>query len=139
MEDTEAVEESDMLPFNPIHNDDDFPLYVTASVINNRNRVLDAFTIGDNLDTTDPVTGRHYFNAPLDKGRTYYYFIRAYSEAHTRQVCLHLCSVHHVLCCCCFNFSILCLAPVKYLHQLVSCVLHKMPFNIKACTVYCFS
>ena len=98
LDDTEAVKESDMLPFNPIHNDDNFPLYVTASVINNRNRILDTFIIGDSLDTTDPVTGRHYLNAPLDKDRTYYYFIRAYSEAHTRQVYLHLCGPYCIHC-----------------------------------------
>jgi len=81
LEDTEDIEDVELLP---VGEDNDHPYYVTASVRYNRSHQL--FTIGSGSDTIDPVTGRHFYNVPLHKEQTYYYFIRAYSTAHTIEV-----------------------------------------------------
>jgi len=81
LEDTEDIEDMELLP---VGQDNDHPYYVTASVTYNRS--LPLFTIGSGSDTIDPVTGRHFNNAPLHKEQTYYYFIRAYSAGHTSEV-----------------------------------------------------
>ena len=81
LEDTEDIEDMELLP---IGQDNNHPYYVAASVTYNRS--LPLFTIGSGSDTIDPVSGRHFYNAPLHKEQTYYYFIRAYSAAHTSQV-----------------------------------------------------
>ena len=86
--DTEDIEDIKLLP---IGQDNDHPYYVTASVTYNRS--LPLFIIGSGSDTIDPVSGRHFYNAPLHKEQTYYYFIRAYSAAHTSQVGASFCVV----------------------------------------------
>ena len=83
LDDTEDIEDMELLP---IGQDNDHPYYVTASVTYNRS--LPLFSIGSGSDTIDPVTGRQFYNAPLLKEQTYYYFIRAYSVAHTTEVCV---------------------------------------------------
>jgi len=88
LEDTEDIEDTELLP---VGEDNDHPYYVTASVTYNRS--LPLFTIGSGSDTIDPVTGRHFYNVPLQKEQTYYYFIRAYSGAHTSEVCSFFCIV----------------------------------------------
>ena len=84
LENISSVKESQLLPVNRVKRDSDLPYYVTASVTYNRS--LPLFNIGSGSDTIDPVSGRHFYNAPLHKEQTYYYFIRAYSAAHTSQV-----------------------------------------------------
>ena len=84
LEDTEAVMESELLPADPVKRDAHLPLYVTASV--NYNNSNPAFTIGDGSSSTDPITQRKFYNIPLEKQQVYYYFIRAYSQAHTIEV-----------------------------------------------------
>ena len=84
LEDTEAVMESELLTADPVKRDTHLPLYVTASV--NYNNFRPTFTIGDGSSSTDPITQRKFFNAPLQKQHEYYYFLRAYSEAHTTEV-----------------------------------------------------
>jgi len=89
LEDTNAVKESDLLPFDQgtrKKRDNPFPYYVTASVA--KSRSSNEFTIGDGRSTFDLVTSRQFYNAPLQQDNTYYYFIRAYSEAHTLDVCI---------------------------------------------------
>ena len=83
-EDTEAVMESELLPADPVKRDAHLPLYVIASV--NYNDFHSTFTIGDGSSSTDPITQTIFYNAPLQKQQEYYYFIRAYSEAHTIEV-----------------------------------------------------
>ena len=80
LEDPEAIKESE-LSANPTN---DLPFYVTASV--NYENFQSHFTIGDGSNSTDPILQRKFYNAPLLKQQEYYYFIRAYSEAHTIQV-----------------------------------------------------
>ena len=85
LEDTEAIKESDLLPANNnAKRDTDLPLYVTASI--NYDDFHPTFTIGDDSSSTDPLTQRIFYNVPLQKQQTYYYFIRAYSTAHTIEV-----------------------------------------------------
>ena len=84
LEDTKAVMESELLPADPVKRNAHLPLYVTASV--NYNDFHSTFTIGDGSCSTDPVTQAIFYNAPLQKQQEYYYFIRAYSEAHTTEV-----------------------------------------------------
>ena len=83
LEDTEAVTESELLPADPVKRDAHLPLYVTASV--NYNDFHSTFTIGDGSSSTDPITQAIFYNSPLQKQQEYYYFIRAYSEAHTTE------------------------------------------------------
>jgi len=82
LKDTEDIEDTELLP---VGQDNDHPYYVTASVTYNRS--LPLFTIGSSSDTIDPITGRRFYNSPLHKEQIYYYFIRAYSAAHTSEVC----------------------------------------------------
>ena len=84
LEDTEAVKDSELLPANPVKRNVDLPLYVTASV--NYDDIRPAFIIGDGSSSTDPISQTIFHNAPLQKQQTYYYFIRAYSAAHTIDV-----------------------------------------------------
>ena len=84
LEDTEAVKESELLPANKAKRETDLPLYVTASV--NYDDFHPTFTIGDGSSSTDPLTQRIFYNIPLQKQQTYYYFIRAYSTGHTIEV-----------------------------------------------------
>ena len=81
LEDTEAITESELLPADPVKRNTHLPLYVTASVNYNP-----TFTIGDGSISTDPITQTIFYNVPLQKQQEYYYFIRAYSEAHTTEV-----------------------------------------------------
>ena len=82
LEDTEAVKESELIPADQAKRNVDLPLYVTASV----SLFNPTFTIGDGSSSTDPISQRTFYNIPLQKEQTYYYFIRAYSEAHTTEV-----------------------------------------------------
>ena len=82
LKDTEAVKESELIPADQAKRNVDLPLYVTASV----NLFHPTFTIGDGSSSTDPISQRTFYNIPLQKEQTYYYFIRAYSEAHTAEV-----------------------------------------------------
>ena len=84
LEDTEAVTESELLPADPVKRDTHLPLYVTASI--NYNDFHSNFTIGDGSSSADPITQRVFYNIPLEKQQVYYYFIRAYSQAHTTEV-----------------------------------------------------
>ena len=84
LEDTEAVKDSELLPANPVKRNADLPLYVTASV-NYEDFHLN-FTIGDGSSSTDPISQTTFYNVPLQRDFTYYYFVRAYSAAHTREV-----------------------------------------------------
>ena len=84
LEDTEAVMESELLPADPVKRNAHLPLYVTASV--NYEDFHQNFIIGDGSSSTDPITQTIFYNAPLQKQQEYYYFIRAYSEAHSTQV-----------------------------------------------------
>ena len=83
-EDTEAIPDSELLPANPAKRNAHLPLYVTASV--NYDDFRPTFTIGDGSSSTDPITQTVFYNIPLQKEQTYYYFIRAYSVAHTTEV-----------------------------------------------------
>ena len=83
-EDTEAVAESELLSADPVKRNTHLPLYVTASM--NYNDFRPAFTIGDGSSSTDPISQRKFYNIPLEKQQEYYYFVRAYSEAHTTEV-----------------------------------------------------
>jgi len=101
LEDTNAVKESDLLPFDQEtqkKRNSAFPFYVTASVTNSISSPVNEFTIGSGSTTSDPITTTQFYNAPLQQDETYYYFIRAYSEAHTRQVCLHLLGLYCIYC-----------------------------------------
>ena len=84
LEDTEAVKESELLPANQAKRNSDLPLYITASL--NYKLLHQTFTIGDGSNSTDLTSQRIFYNVPLQKQQTYYYFIRAYSTAHTTQV-----------------------------------------------------
>ena len=84
LEDTEAITENELLPANPVKRDTHLPLYVTASV--NYDDYHQNFTIGDGSSSTDPITQTIFYNIPLEEQQEYYYFIRAYSEAHTMEV-----------------------------------------------------
>ena len=87
LEDTEAVRDSELLPVNLVKRNAEFPLYVTASV--NHGDFHQNFIIGDGSSSTDPILQTTFYNIPLQKDFTYYYFIRAYSAAHTRKVRLN--------------------------------------------------
>ena len=84
LEDTEAVKESELVPANKAKRNANLPLYVTASV--NYGDFHPTFTIGDGSSSTDPISQTKFYNVPLQKQQTYYYFIRAYSTAHTVEV-----------------------------------------------------
>ena len=84
LEDTEAVTESELLSADSVKRNTHLPLYVTASV--NYNEFHSAFTIGDGNSSIDPLSQRIFYNIPLEKQQVYYYFIRAYSQAHTTEV-----------------------------------------------------
>ena len=84
LEDTEAIKESELLPANNAKRDADLPLYVTASI--NYDDFHPTFTIGDDSNSTDPLSQTIFYNVPLQKEQTYYYFIRAYSTVHTTEV-----------------------------------------------------
>ena len=86
LENTEAVKDSELLPANPVKRNANLPLYVTASV--NYDDFHQNFTIGDGSSSTDPIlqTILNFHNIPLQKQQAYYYFIRAYSAAHSREV-----------------------------------------------------
>ena len=81
LEDTEAVKESELVPANQTKRDAEFPLYVAASI-----NYRPTFIIGDGSISTDPISHKRFYNIPLQKQQIYYYFIRAYSEAHTTEV-----------------------------------------------------
>ena len=83
LEDTEAVKESDLVSANEAQDTDDL-LYVTASL--NYKDIRQIFTIGDGSSSADPISQRIFYNVPLQKQQTYYYFIRTYSQAHTTEV-----------------------------------------------------
>ena len=83
LEDTEGVKESELLSAHQGNTNDDL-LYVTASV--KYKDIRQIFTIGDGSRSTDPLSQRIFYNVPLQKEHTYYYFIRAYSTAHTIEV-----------------------------------------------------
>ena len=83
IEDTEAVQENELLSANQTENAT-LSLYVTASV--NYNDFRPYFTIGDDNTSTDPISQTEFYNIPLQNHQQYYYFIRAYSEAHTEEV-----------------------------------------------------
>jgi len=108
LKDTNAINESQLFSVNRVKRDSDFPYYVTASVTYNRS--LQLFTIGSGSDTIDTVTGRRFTNAPLHKEQTYYYFIRAYSAAHTSEVST-TCDMNHANL---YFYSLLSLVPVNY-------------------------
>ena len=84
LEDTKAVKESELLPAMQAKGNAHLPLYVTASV--NFENIHQTFTIGDGSSSTDPITQTTFYNAPLQQKQEYYYFIRAYSAAHTTEV-----------------------------------------------------
>ena len=84
LEDTEAIKESELLPANNAKRDTELPLYVTTSV--NDEDFQPTFSIGDGSSSTDPLSQRIFYNAPLQKQQIYYYFIRVYSKAHTAEV-----------------------------------------------------
>ena len=84
LEDTEAVKEGELRPANQAKRNVDLPLCVTASV--KYKDFLATFTIGDGSSSPDSNSQRMFYNVPLQKQQIYYYFIRAYSEAHTIEV-----------------------------------------------------
>ena len=84
LEDPVAVKESELIPANQEKRDANFPLYVTASI--NYDDFHPTFTIGDGSSSIDPISQKTFYNVPLQKHQTYYYFIRAYSVAHTTEV-----------------------------------------------------
>ena len=84
LEETEAIKEDELLPANNAKRDTDLPLYVTASV--NDEDFQPTFNIGDGSRSTDPLSQRTFYNAPLQKQQIYYYFIRVYLKAHTTEV-----------------------------------------------------
>ena len=86
LEDTEAVKDSELLPANLVKRNTDLPLYVAASV--NYEDFRPTFVIGDGSSSTDPISQTTFHNIPLQEDSTYYYFIRAYSAAHSAQVTL---------------------------------------------------
>ena len=85
------MKESELRPANQAKRNVDLPLYVTASV--KYEDFLATFTIGDGSSSPDSNSQRMFHNIPLEKQKTYYYFIRAYSEAHTTEVsCSYRCA-----------------------------------------------
>ena len=83
LKDTEAIQENELIA-NQIKRNTALPLYVTASI--NYNDFHPTFIIGDGSSSKDPTSQRIFHNVPLEKLLTYYYFIRAYSKAHTTEV-----------------------------------------------------
>ena len=77
LEDTKAIEESELLSAIEAKAND---VYITASV--DYVNFSPYFTIGDGSNSTDSITKRTFYNAPLWKQQEYYYFVRAYSKAH---------------------------------------------------------
>ena len=84
LEDTKAVKENELLPAIQAKGNAHLPLYVAASVKYEDNH--QHFIIGDGNNSTDPITQTIFYNTPLQKQQEYYYFIRAYSAAHTSEV-----------------------------------------------------
>ena len=84
LDNTEAVNESELVPANQAKRSVDLPLYITASIKYEDFHPI--FTIGDGSNSTDPISQRVFYNVPLQKQQIYYYFIRAYSTAHTDEV-----------------------------------------------------
>ena len=84
LKDTKAIKDGELIPVNQTKRNADLLLYVTASV--NYDNLHTTFIIGDGSSSKDPTSQRTFFNVPLRKQQTYYYFIRAYSEAHTTEV-----------------------------------------------------
>ena len=84
LEDTKAVKESELLPAMQAKGKNHLSLYVAASV--NYEDIHQTFTIGDGSSSADPVTLTIFYNAPLQQHQEYYYFVRAYSEAHALEV-----------------------------------------------------
>ena len=84
LEEPEAIKESELISAHQTKRNVDLPLYVTASV--NYEDFFATFIIGDGSSSTDRKSQRIFYNTPLQKQKTYYYFIRAYSEAHTTEV-----------------------------------------------------
>ena len=81
LEDTEAIKEIELISAIQAT---DLSFYVAASV--NYDDFYPAFTIGDGSNSVDPISRRFFYNIPLQKQQTYYYFVRAYSTAHTTEV-----------------------------------------------------
>ena len=104
LEDTEAVRDSELLPVNLVKRNAEFPLYVTASV--NYGDFHQSFTIGDGSSSTDPILQTTFYNIPLQKDFTYYYFIRAYSAAHTRKVRLNFSVWLYIPLCTCMSICL---------------------------------
>ena len=104
LEDTEAVRDSELLPVNLVKRNAEFPLYVTASV--NYGDFHQSFTIGDGSSSTDPILQTTFYNIPLQKDFTYYYFIRAYSAAHTRKVRLKFSVWLYIPLCTCMSICL---------------------------------
>jgi len=123
IEDTNGVKESDLLPFDQEKRkkrNSAYSFYVTASVTNSRFSPVNEFTIGSGSTTFDLGTRTQFYNAPLQQYETYYYFIRAYSEAHTPEVRVDIkCLFTYYA----YNYRSLSLVPVVYHLQLVSIVL----------------
>jgi len=90
LEDTATVKESELLATNQAKRSTKFPVYVTASV--NYKNFHSTFAIGDGSSSTDPISQTIFYNIPLQNHQTYYYFIRAYSIAHTMEVSYNICS-----------------------------------------------
>ena len=90
LNDTEAVQENELFPANQKEYAD-IPLYVTASV--NYDDFRSYFIIGDDSMSIDPISQAKFHNLPLQKHQKYYYFIRAYSKGHTKEVSCS-CSLH---------------------------------------------
>ena len=84
LEDTEAVNESELISSNQMKRNADLQLYVAASV--NYSNYRPSFTIGDGSSSSDPISQAKFYNIPIQRQQVYYYFIRAYSEAHTTEV-----------------------------------------------------
>ena len=88
MNDTKAIEESDLLSVIKARGNTDLPFYVTASV--DYENFNSNFTIGDGSNSTDPraLSNKTFYNAPLQKQQEYYYFVRAYSRVNDD--CIHV-------------------------------------------------
>ena len=80
LEDTIAIKETELSSAIEAKANNDLPFYITASV--DYVNFSPHFTIGDGSNSTDSITKRTFYNAPLQKQQEYYYFVRAYSKAH---------------------------------------------------------
>lgn len=97
LDDTEVVDERELLPANQTKGNPKLPLiYVTASV--NYDDFHPNFTIGDGGSSIDPISQMKFYNIPLQKHQKYYYFVRVYSKAHTKEVsCTELSNHNYVV------------------------------------------